>query len=122
MHSKRVADCFGDIVTAIDLILTWVEEAGGIEAAIHHNVLVRNAIERQLLVVSEAAIRLHKLAPEAESTLTPEVDWPGVRGIGNFIRHKYDDLDVTVIADVLRHRLGGLRVAVKRAQAQLSRS
>ncbi len=73
MPSNRVADCFGDIVNPIDLILTWIEEAGGIDAAIHHNVLVRNAIERQLLVVSEAAVRLHKLAPDTESTLTPFV-------------------------------------------------
>ena len=122
MPSKRVADGFGDIVTAIDLILTWVEEAGGIEAAIHHNALVRNAIERQLLVISEAAVRLHKLAPEMASTLAPEIDWPGIRGIGNFIRHKYDDLDATVIADVLRHRLDGLHAAAKLALTKIDSS
>ena len=122
MPSKRVAGCFGDIVTAADLILRWVEEAGGVEAAVNRNVLVRSAIERQLLVISEAAIRLQKLSPDAMDTFAPEIDWPGIRGLGNFIRHKYDDLDAKVIADVLRHRLGGLRDGAKRALAQFNAS
>ena len=44
MPSKRIASCFGEIVTAIELILRWVEEAGGVDVAIHQNLLVRNAI------------------------------------------------------------------------------
>ncbi len=119
MPSKRIAGCFGDIVTAIDLILKWVDEAGGVDAAICHNTLVRSAIERQLLIVSEAAVRLHKLASVKTDTLAPDVDWPGIRGIGNFIRHKYDDLDARIIADVLCNRLAGVRAAAMRALSQL---
>ncbi len=63
------------------------------------------------MVISEAAIRLHKLDPTAAARLAPNIDWPGIRGIGNFIRHKYDDLDTSILIDVIRSRLGELRQA-----------
>jgi len=120
MHSERILACFTDIIVAIDLIKRWIAEAGGIDQAIHHNVLVRSGIERQLLVISEAAIRLHKLDSAAAPALAPQVDWAGIRGIGNFIRHKYDDLDARIIVDVLQNRLDGLRAAADAAQSKLT--
>lgn len=113
MRSKRIARCFVDILAAIDLIETWTEQAGGIDKAIFENTLVRSGVERQLLVISEAAVRLDKLEPLMN--IAPSIDWSGVRGIGNFIRHKYDDLDATVIADVLRNRLALLKSAAQEA-------
>jgi len=77
--------------------------------------VTRSAIERQLLVISEAAIRLDRLDPTAAPRLAPGVDWPGIRGIGNFIGHKYDDLDASILVDVVRNRLIGLRDACVRA-------
>jgi uncharacterized protein with HEPN domain len=67
-----------------------------------------------LLVVSEAAIRLDKLDSTAAPRLAPSVDWSGIRGMGNFIRHKYDDLDSSILIDVLRNRLIELRGHVSR--------
>jgi len=68
------------------------------------------AIERQLLVISEAAIRLDRLDATAARRLAPGVDWAGIRGIG-----KYDDLDASILVDVVRNRLIGLRDACVRA-------
>lgn len=73
-----------------------------------------------MLIISEAAIRLHRLDSEAAGRLAPGVDWAGVRGMGNFIRHKYDDLDSKVIADVLRTKLGELQAACVAAIEELS--
>lgn len=115
MSSDRIAACFLDIVAATDLIDAWVNQAGGVDQAVYHNVLVRNAVERQLLVISEAAIRLNKIDASAAESLAPDIDWSGIRGIGNFIRHKYDDLDARIIADVLQHRLASLRAAAQMA-------
>jgi hypothetical protein len=56
MLSERVAQCFADIVTTVDLIQTWVERAGGAEKGILQDPLLRSTIERQLLVISEVAI------------------------------------------------------------------
>jgi len=63
---------------------------------------------------------MHKIEPTAGPTLAPDIDWPGIRGIGNFIRHKYDDLDASVLADVLLNRLENLRVAAECAVKRLS--
>lgn len=76
---------------------------------------MRSAIERQILVLSEAAVRLHKLDPDAASRLAPDIDWPGIRGMGNLIRHKYDDLDTQTIVDVLTNRLDQLDAAAAQA-------
>ena len=111
MPFERIAKCFDDVLNAINLIQTWGEEAGGAEQAILRDLKARSAIERQLLIISEAAIRLDKLDPTAAPRLAPSVDWSGVRGIGNFIRHKYDDLDTSILVDVIGNRLTELRQA-----------
>lgn len=113
MPSERIGRAFADISRAIDFIESWVAEAGGVDAALR-DAKARSAIERQLLVISEAAIRLDRIDPAFSPSHAPDIDWPGVRGIGNFIRHKYDDLDVQIIADVLTHRLAPLKAAVSR--------
>jgi uncharacterized protein with HEPN domain len=121
MPSERIAKCFSDALTAITLIKTWVDEAGGADHAIFHDLKARSAIERQLLVISEAAIRLDKLDPAVAARLAPNIDWPGIRGIGNFIRHKYDDLDTTIVVDVIHNRLDELKGACERALQELAK-
>ena len=51
------------------------------------------AVERKLLVISEAAIRL---GDQAE-VLCPGLPWRDIRGIGNWLRHQYDRVDVDSI-------------------------
>jgi uncharacterized protein with HEPN domain len=120
MHSKRAEQCFRDIIiAAIDLIQAWVSETGGIDAAVHRNVLTRSTIERQLLVISEAAIRLDKVESGCAEAFAPSIDWAGVRGIGNFIRHKYDELDVAVIVETISNRLDDLKRASQKAVAAI---
>jgi uncharacterized protein with HEPN domain len=111
MPFERIAKCFDDTLNAINLIQTWVEESGDAEQAILRDLKARSAIERQLLIISEAAIRLDRLDPTAAPRLAPIVDWSGIRGIGNFIRHKYDDLDTSILVDVIGNRLTELRQA-----------
>jgi uncharacterized protein with HEPN domain len=78
--SERFAKCFGDLLDAISLIEAWVEAAGGADRAICHDIKTHSAIERQLLVISEGAIRLDRLDPTAAPRLAPGVDWSGIRG------------------------------------------
>ena len=51
------------------------------------------AVERKLLSISEAAVRLGERAPE----LCPESPWRNIRGIGNWLRHQYDRVDVETV-------------------------
>jgi len=115
MSSESIARCFRDVLAAADLIGIWVRECGGADQAILRDLKTRSAIERQFLVISEAAIRLDRLDPAIAAKLAPGIDWPGIRGIGNFIRHKYDDLDTTILVDVIENRLDELRQACVRA-------
>ena len=115
MSSERLVAAFEDVIRAVDLIDAWIDEAGGAAIALRPDTQSRSAIERQLLIISEAAIRVHKIDPGELARLAPNVDWPGVRGVGNFIRHKYDDLDSAIIAGIVGDRLGVLRSACSRA-------
>lgn len=117
--SERIAKCVRDTLSAVVLIEIWVDESGGADQAICHDMKARSAIERQLLIISEAAVRLNKLDPTAAGRLMPNVDWPGIRGIGNFIRHTYDNLDTSILVDVVRNRLPELREACERALRRL---
>lgn len=68
------------------------------------------AVERKLLLISEAAIRLG----EDAERLCPGLPWHNIRGLGNWLRHRYDRVDVetvwnTVIDDLPPVRLGVLR-------------
>ena len=68
------------------------------------------AVERKLLVISEAAIRLR----EAAESLCPEVPWRDIRGIGNWLRHQYDRVDLETIWNTIQVDLPPLRAALER--------
>ena len=48
------------------------------------------AVERKLQVISEAAVRLGEQA----EALCPGLPWRDIRGIGNWLRHQYDRVDI----------------------------
>jgi uncharacterized protein with HEPN domain len=50
------------------------------------------AVERKLLILSEAAVRLKEKA----EALCPGVPWRDIRGIGNWLRHEYDRVEVEI--------------------------
>jgi uncharacterized protein with HEPN domain len=68
------------------------------------------AVERKLQVISEAAVRL---GDQAE-ILCPGLPWRDIRGIGNWLRHQYDDVDVDSIWRTLVDDLPQLEKAVMR--------
>jgi uncharacterized protein with HEPN domain len=65
------------------------------------------AVERKLLVISEAAIRLGEHA----QTLCPGLPWNNIRGIGNWLRHQYDRVDVDTVWNTVTEDLPSLRAA-----------
>jgi uncharacterized protein with HEPN domain len=66
------------------------------------------AVERKLLVISEAAIRLG----DEGSVLCPGVPWHKIRGIGNWIRHAYERIDLESLWDTVTDDLPVLRESV----------
>ena len=73
------------------------------------------AVERKLLIVSEAAIRLGR---EAE-ILCPGPPWSDIRGIGNWLRHQYDAVELPVVWKTVRDDLPPLKAAVLRTLASV---
>ena len=110
MPSEQPARRVRDIFKAIGRIKAYVIDGGGVDALIRDDYLHRDAVERQLLVIAEAAA---KLRGQVE-TLEPAIDWNAIRGMGNVIRHTYDGIDDEVISQVLTHELDGLMAACQR--------
>jgi uncharacterized protein with HEPN domain len=71
------------------------------------------AVERKLLVLSEAARRLGDDAQK----LLPSIPWNNIRGIGNWLRHQYDRGDPLAIWLTVERDLPPLKLAVHKVLA-----
>ena len=67
-----------------------------------------DAVAKRVEEIGEIAKRV---SPATLATM-PEVDWRGVRGIREVIAHDYEDVDVEVLAGVVRDDLPGLQTAI----------
>lgn len=72
-----------------------------------------SAVEYKLLIVSEAA---RKLGDEAEK-LCPGMPWRNIRGLGNWLRHQYGDINADQIWAIVQEDLPPLKAAVEAALA-----
>lgn len=73
---------FADILDSLNSIESFVR---GMDLdSFQEDEKTRAAVERKLLVISEAAIRLK----ENGERLCPDMPWRDIRGIGNWLRHQ----------------------------------
>lgn len=115
MPSSQPRRRVGDILAAITRIESYLEQGGGVTAVLDANGLHKDAIERQLLVIAEAAGKIVDVA----APLEPEIDWHAIRGMGNVIRHAYDRIENAVLRQVLTREFSPLRQACARLQDRL---
>jgi uncharacterized protein with HEPN domain len=73
------------------------------------------AVERKLQLISEAAIRL---GGDAER-LCPGMQWRNIRGLGNWLRHQYDRIDLETIWRTVSADLPPLLQSVESAISRL---
>ncbi len=71
-----------------------------------------DACERCLERIVEAVV---KLGPEQFAVIAPDVPFQRVRGLGNVLRHAYDDIDLTIRFGLVRNEVPALRHAALRA-------
>jgi uncharacterized protein with HEPN domain len=107
------ASAFRDIAEAVDDIQQFTE--GMDFEAFRQDLKTIAAVERKLLVISEAAIRLKDDA----ARLCPNVPWPEIRGIGNWLRHQYDRVDLETLWNTMQDDLPSLRNSVGVALSRL---
>ena len=74
----------------------------------------KSAVERQMQIMTEAAIRL---GADAE-TIAPGPDWAGFRGMGNLLRHAYHRIDDQIIWNTVKDELPPMRQAILKALGQ----
>lgn len=105
MSSKTPAIALRDIIEAIGWIETFTADMDFETFREDHRTIA--AVERKLLVISEAAIRLGDEAP----ILCPDQPWPSIRGTGNWLRHSCDRIDIETIWRTVTNDLPPLKAS-----------
>lgn len=105
MPSDRALQRFRDIVDNIERIVGFTADMDLDGFAADDR--TRLAVERCLSIISEAAV---KLGSEAERRC-PGLPWADIRGIGNRLRHGYDQLDTELVWNTVLNDLDGLHLA-----------
>lgn len=77
--------------------------------------IAQRAVERCLEVISEASRKL----PEAMKAAHPEIPWRRVAGIGNVLRHDYDEVDAGIVWQAATVEVVPLRAAVAAMLAEI---
>lgn len=116
MPTRRVQTYLEDILKNSDAIAEFL--IGFDLPAYRRDHKTKAAVERKLQNLTEAAFRLG----ESAEVLCPEVNWRDIRGLDNVLRHRYDDLDDTVIWEAIHVDLPTLRRSVQRVLADLGQT
>jgi uncharacterized protein with HEPN domain len=110
------SECLADIIENAERIAVYIADMD--QAAFTRNGLVRDAVERCLERICEAA---HRLGPRA-TEMIPDQPWGDIRGLGNRLRHAYDRISVDVVWYTVRDRLPSLKADAQIALARTARS
>lgn len=92
-----------DIVQACSDIISFTENLSFFEFS--ESKLVRYAVERQLLVIGEAANHLSKDFTESK----PGIPWKQIIGLRNIIAHDYGEVLVERVWFTIKNHVGNLR-------------
>ncbi len=103
-----------DFVTSAEAVEMFL--SGETLESYRRDLKTRSAVERQLQILTEAVFRLG----EDAARLCPGIDWRAMRGLGNFIRHEYDDVDDAIIWNAIHQDLPPAISAVKEVLATLN--
>lgn len=104
MSTDRVAQRLQDIIDNIERIERHT--CGMDFAAFSRNTMAVDAVERCLMRITEAAI---KIGPERMAEISPRTPVEAVRGLGNLLRHDYDGVDLGTIWRTVKESLPELK-------------
>jgi uncharacterized protein with HEPN domain len=106
VYSERVRQCLADIIENADSITGYV---GSMTREEYQNdPKTVDAVERCFMRLTEAVIRI---GPETMNRIAPSIPVGAIRGLGNLLRHHYDEIDAGVILGTARVSLPVLRAA-----------
>jgi uncharacterized protein with HEPN domain len=110
MSSEREALRLHDIIENIERIESYM--SGLDRDSFAKDLRTVDAVERCLQRITEAVI---KIGPERMAQISPHTPVDAVRGLGNILRHDYDQIDLGVIFLTIRESLPELRTDCLRA-------
>jgi uncharacterized protein with HEPN domain len=91
MNKQRVRETLDELLDEIERVQSFINAISF--DAYSADWKARRATERAVSIISEASRRI----PEELYEIAPEVPWRKIRGIGNVLRHDYDDVVDEVI-------------------------
>ncbi|MFM9941404.1 MAG: DUF86 domain-containing protein [Hyphomicrobiaceae bacterium] len=115
MPSSRPRQRFLDIIKNIDAVQRYV--AGLDFAGFSQEEMRVDAVERCLSRISEAATKLGSMAED----LAPRQPWRDIRGLGNWLRHDYPEINHEIIWKTAVNDLPALRTDCEAAIAEIDR-
>ena len=114
MPSKDPRQRLQDIIENCELARIFTAETS--LSAFVSDAKVRYAVERAIMIVSEAVRRL----PDDIKHRHPHIDWAAAAGIGNKLRHDYDSLDSEILWNTVTKSLPVLRRAAEEEMRRLA--
>jgi uncharacterized protein with HEPN domain len=108
--SRDEARRLRDVLDAIDNAVDFVGGRGHGEFAADRMRVY--AVERCIERMAEAMI---KIGAERMAAIAPDIEYPGIRQLGNILRHQYDEVDVRLVHAIVVERMPRLREACERA-------
>ena len=112
--SQDSSASLADIIDNIERIQNYI--AGLDHEAFRADLLRRDAVERCLERICEAAFRLGERAAE----LVPNQPWSDIRGMGNRLRHAYDRINLDILWNTVQDSLPSLKADAEQALKNLS--
>jgi uncharacterized protein with HEPN domain len=110
------AECLEDVLENIAKIESYL--VGFTREMFEDDDRTRDAAERCLERICEAVFRLGTRAGQ----LMPGQPSSAIRGMGNRLRHAYDNIDTTIVWDTIHDDLPGLKADAERALVLLRTS
>ena len=116
MPSDKPVQRLNDILENIDRIIQYTHDQAFED--FKQDWLTRDAVERCLLRISEAARKLEGIVDKIAS----DQPWADIRALGNVIRHEYDAVDPEAIWKIVEDDLLPLEKAVQAAIEKIEQS
>jgi uncharacterized protein with HEPN domain len=106
--TKHQRPALEDILRSIE----WIEKdtKGKTFDSFARDRQARQLVERNVEIVSEASRRI----PGAMKADFPGIPWKAIAGVGNVLRHDYEEVAPKVLWDVVREDLKPLKAAVQK--------
>lgn len=110
-HPERVEDYLEHIAEAIDRATGYVQSLQSLDD-LKQNVLIQDAVIRNIEIIGEAVAHLDRMAPEFLAQ-HPQLPWPQMRAMRNAVIHEYFFVDLEIVWTTIKRDLPQLKQQIE---------